>query len=172
MKRISYLEAKTDDLENRAAGRTFACLASGKAPRVSSLLEYIREVLPRWLETDKSFVIERAHRTLAPPKPNQHRAVLIRFLNFQDREFVFRSTKQRNIEHEGNKLFFAQDLSAETVRQRAEFSTVRKVFIEKGIFRGFQYNPCKMRILHNGKLQLFSTPKETGDFLCRHAGQD
>lgn len=173
MKRISYLEAKADDLENRGRRKNLRLFGlregtEGQRP----LLEYIREMLPRWLETDKSFVIERAHRTLAPPKPNQHRAVLIRFLNFQDREFVFRSTKQRNIEHEGNKLFFAQDLSAETVRQRAEFSTVRKVFVERGIFRGFQYNPCKMRILHNGKLQLFSSPKEAGDFLRRHAGQD
>ncbi|KAL6473236.1 hypothetical protein MHYP_G00194240 [Metynnis hypsauchen] len=173
MKRIAHLEAKADDLENRGRRKNLRLFglregAEGQRP----LLEFVREMLPRWLETDRSFIIERAHRTLAPPKPNQHRAVLIRFLNFQDREFVFRSTKQRNIEHDGNRLFFAQDFSAETIRQRAEFNTIRKVFVEEGMFRGFQYNPCKMRILHNGKTHLFSSPKEAGDFRRRHIGQD
>ncbi|CAI5677409.1 unnamed protein product [Oreochromis niloticus] len=173
MKRISYLEAKTDDLENRGRRKNLRLFglregAEGQRP----LLEFIREMLPRLLETDRSFIIERAHRTLAPPKPNQHRAVLIRFLNFQDREFVFRSTKHSNIEHDGNKLFFAQDLSAETIRQRTEFNAIRKVFSDEGVFRGFQYNPCKMRILHDGKIRLFSSPKEAKDFHRRHTGQD
>ncbi|KAL7864424.1 hypothetical protein AOLI_G00158440 [Acnodon oligacanthus] len=134
MKRVSYLEAKIDDLENRGRRKNLRLFglregAEGQRP----LLEFVREMLPRWLETDRSFVIERARRTLAPPKPNQHRAVLVRFLNFQDREFVFRSTKQPNIEHDGSRLFFAQDFSAETIRQRAKFSSIRKVFAEKGL---------------------------------------
>lgn len=173
LKRISYLETKTDDLENRGRRknlRLFGLRESAEGQR--PLLEFIREMLPRWLETDRSFIIERAHRTLAPPKPNQHRAVIIRFLNFQDREFVFRSTKQRNIQYDGNKLFFTQDLSAETIRQRAEFDNIRKAFSEKGMFRGFQYNPCKMRILHKGKIQLFSSPKEAGDFLRTYTGEN
>lgn len=126
MKRISYLEAKTDNVENRSQRKNLRIIGLQEGAEVQRpLLEFIWEELPRWLETDRSLVIERTHRTLAPPKPNQHREVLIRFLNFQDREFVFRSTKQCNIEHDGNKLFFAQDLSVETIRLRAKFSSVR-----------------------------------------------
>ena len=55
-----------------------------------SLQDFIREMLPKWLElsADQAPVLERVHRTLAPAKPNQHRAVLIRFWKFQDRETV------------------------------------------------------------------------------------
>ncbi|KAL7870764.1 hypothetical protein SRHO_G00082610 [Serrasalmus rhombeus] len=111
--------AKTDDLENRGRRKNLRLFglregAEGQRP----LLEFIREML----EINRSFVTERAHRTLASPKPNQHRAILIQFLNFQDREFVFRSTKQRDIEHDRIRLFFAQDFLAETIRRRAEFS--------------------------------------------------
>lgn len=172
MKRIAYLETKTEDLENRSRRNNLRLFglregAEGSQP----LLDFIQSMLPRWLEldADRTFTLERAHRTLAPPKPNQDRAVLIRFLKFQDREFVFRSVKQRDITHEGNKLFFAQDLSAETMRQRFGFNTIKKMFIEKGTFRGFQLNPCKMRVLHNGRIHSFSSPKEAEDFHSKHA---
>lgn len=175
LKKITYLESKAEDMENRSRRKNLRLFglpegAEGSRP----LLEFIQDMLPRWLNlnADRSFVLERVHRTLPPPKPNQHRAVLIRFLQFQDRELVFRSTKQRAITHEGNRLFFAQDLSAETMRRRRAFDATRKVFVERGIFRGFQYNPCKMRILYRGKIHLFSSPKEAEDFRRGHAEED
>ncbi len=69
-KRIAHLEMKTDDLEN--SGRR-------KNVRVFGLIEGAE---------GKSFMLERVHRTLATP--NQNRPVLIRFLKFQDKEFVLR----------------------------------------------------------------------------------
>lgn len=171
MKKIASLESKAEDLENRSRRKNLRLFglregAEGSRP----LLEFMQEMLPRWLgsDTGRSFILERVHRTLAPPKPNQDRAVLIRFLQFQDREFVFRSTKQRIITYDGSRLFFAQDLSTETIRQRRAFDAARKVFAERGTFRGFQYNPCKMRIVHNGRIHLFTSPKEAEDFHREH----
>lgn len=109
MKRIAYLESKTEDLEYRSRRKNLRLFGLREGIEGSRpLLEFIHEMLPCWLklETARSFTLERVHWTLAPPRPNQNRAVLIRFLKFQDREFVFRSTKQLNIIHEGNKLFF------------------------------------------------------------------
>lgn len=92
MKKIASLESKAEDLENRSRRKNLRLFglregAEGSRP----LLEFMQEMLPRWLgsDTGRSFILERVHRTLAPPKPNQDRAVLIRFLQFQDREFVF-----------------------------------------------------------------------------------
>lgn len=167
MKRLAYLETKAEDLENRGRRKNLRLFGLREgAERGQPLTEFVQFMLPRWLELDtgKSFILERAHRTLAPPKPDQGRAVLIRFLQLQDRKLVFRSAKQRDITHEGSKLFFAQDLSAETVRQRSTFGAVRKKFTDKDMFRGFQFNPCRMRVLHNGTIRLFSTPKEAEDF--------
>jgi len=158
-KRLTYLEEKTEDLENRGRRKNIQLFglkegAEGTRP----LLDFINDMLPQWLdtETDRSFTLERAHRTLAPAVPNQNRAVLLRFLNYQDKEFVLRSTRQRDITHDGFKLAFVQDFSAETIRRRREFNAVKKLFIDMGTFRGFHLQPCRLRVLHSGKIQMFS----------------
>ena len=163
--RITYLESKVEDLENRSRRKNLRMFGLREGEEGSrQLLDYVQEMLPGWLGTDKSIALERVHRTLGPAKPNQDRAVLIRFLKFQDREFVFRCSKVRDIKHNGNKLSFAQDFSAETMRQRREFNTVKKLLMDAGSFRGFQQNPCRIRVLHNGKIHLFSSPEDAEKF--------
>lgn len=167
-KRIAYLESKTEDMENRARRNNLRLVGLPEsAEGTQPMIDYIQRMLPVWLGLDgtKSFTLERAHRTLARPRPDQNRAVIIRFLRFQDREFVFNTSKQRSLSHDGHKIFFAQDLSAETIKARSPFNAVRKKFIEAGSFRGFTLRPCKMRALHNGKIILFSTPEEAENFL-------
>lgn len=165
-KRIAYLESKTEDLENRGRRKNLRLVglregAEGK----KTLFGFVNDMLPKWIGClDKTFTLERVHRTLAPAKPNQNRAVVIRFLMYQEKEFVFRETRRRDITHDGVKLLFFQDLSAETVRIRRGFTTVVKKFVDMGAFRGFQHNPCKMRVLYKGKIRLFSTPEEAEKF--------
>ncbi|CAL1604458.1 unnamed protein product [Knipowitschia caucasica] len=158
----STLESKTDELENRGRRKNLRLFGlRERAENNQPLLEYVEQLLPRWLGChDKTFTLERAHRTLSKPKPGQNRGVIIRFLKFQDREFVINTAKKLNIQHEGNKLLFVPDLSTETLRQRNEFNTVRQKFVEKGLYRGFQIHPCRMRVLHESKMQLFATPRE------------
>ena len=166
-KRLTYLEEKTEDLENRGRRKNIRLFglkegAEGKRP----LLDFITDMLPQWLdiEPDRVFILERAHRTLASAVPNQNRAVLLRFLNYQDKEFVLRSTRQRDITHDGSKLAFAQDFSAETIRRRREFNGVKKLFVDMGTFRGFHLQPCRLRVLHKGKIQMFLSPQEAEEF--------
>uniref|UniRef100_A0AAV2MN19 Uncharacterized protein n=1 Tax=Knipowitschia caucasica TaxID=637954 RepID=A0AAV2MN19_KNICA len=52
----------------------------------------------------------------------------------------------------------------ETMKKRSQFNAVKKQFVEAGSFRGFQLQPCKMRIFHNGKIVTFSTPEEAENF--------
>ena len=99
-KRLAYMEEKMEDLENRGRRKNIRLFglkegAEGTRP----LLDFINDMLPQWLGTgpDRALTLERAHRTLTPAVPNQNRAVLIRFLNYQDKEFVLRSTRQQDI---------------------------------------------------------------------------
>lgn len=166
-KRIALLETKADDLENRGRRKNLRMFGLREDSELNrSLLDFVEHKLPTWLKLDgdRSFTLERVHRTPARPKPGQSRAVIIRFLKFQDREFVLRTARQLSITHEENKLTFAPDLSVETMRQRNEFNMVRKKFVEKGLFRGFQIYPCKLRVLYEGRIQLFATPREAEDF--------
>ncbi|XP_026020582.1 uncharacterized protein LOC113020645 [Astatotilapia calliptera] len=167
IKRIALLEAKTDDLENRGRRKNLRIFGIKEgAEGQQSLFEFINIMLPKWLglAPDKSFTLERVHRTLASGKPNQSRAVLIRFLKFQEKELVYREARKQQITHDGAKITFAQDLSAETVRIRRGFHPVVKLFIDINAFRGFQHNPCRLRILYGGKIHLFSTPQEAEKF--------
>lgn len=104
-------------------------------------------MLTRWLglKPDRLFTPERVHRTLASGKPNQNRAVLIRFLKFQDKGFVYCESKRGDITHDRVKISFAQDLSAETVQIRRGFHQVTKLFVDINAFREFQHNPCRLR---------------------------
>lgn len=169
-KRITYLESRMEDLENRARRKNLRLVGLPEnAATTQPMIDYIHHMLPVWLRLDaaKTFTLERAHRTMARPKPEQSRAVIIRFVRFQDREFVFNTSKQRSITHDGHKIFFAQDFSVETMKARSSFSVVRRKFVEAGTFRGFTLRPCKMRALHNGKMVLFSTPEEAENFLTK-----
>ncbi|CAI5686474.1 unnamed protein product [Oreochromis niloticus] len=161
IKQIALLEAKTDDLENcrrRKNLRIFGIKEGAEGQQ--SLFDFINIMLPKWLglAPDKSFTLERVHRTLASGKPNQGRAVLVRFLKFQEKELVYREARKQQITHDG------QDLSVETVRIRRGFHPVVKRFIDINAFRGFQHNPCRLRILYGGKIHLFSTPQEAEEF--------
>lgn len=122
------------------------------AEKTQLMTEYIQQMLPVWLRigAENTFILEKAHRTLARPRPDRSRAVVIRFLRFQDREFVFNTAKQRLLTHDGQKIFFAQDLSAEsTMKARSLFNTVKKKLIDAGTFCGFTLGTCKIRALYN-----------------------
>ena len=167
IKRISYLESKVIDQENRSRRKNLRLGNLGpRAEGQQTLFDFINEKLPQWmgLGPDESFTLERVHRTMASGKPDQNRVVLIRFLKFQEKEMVFRQSKQMEIKHDGIKLTFKEDLSAETVKLRQGFNSITQLFVNIGAFRGFQLHPCKLRVLHNGKIHLFSTPQDAEEF--------
>lgn len=167
MKRIVFLESKTEDLENRGRRKNLRIFGIQEgAEGQQSLFDFVNGMLPRWLGLDdrRSFTLERVHRTLTSARPNQNRAVLVRFLKFQDKEFVYRQARRQDITHNGVKITFAQDLSAETVRIRRGFNQVTKLFVDIKAFRGFHHNPCKLRVLYGGRMHLFSTPQEAEKF--------
>lgn len=166
-KRITFLEAKTDDLENRGRRKNLRIFGLKEGVEgEQTLLNFVTDILPKWLALppEKTFTLERVHRTLANKKPNQNRAVLVRFLNFQEKEFVYREARKSEIKHDGAKITFAQDLSAETVRIRREFHPVIKLFADINAFRGFLHNPCRIRILYDKKIYIFSTPQDAEEF--------
>lgn len=101
-------------------------------------------MLPVWLGigVEKTFILERAQC-----------------------KFVFNTAKQCSLTHDGQKIFFAQDLSAETMKARSSFNTVKKKLTDAGTLRGFTLGTCKIRALYSEKIIHFSTPEEVETFL-------
>ncbi|XDV29271.1 hypothetical protein PO909_032408 [Leuciscus waleckii] len=79
VKRIAYLESKTEDLENRWRRKNLRLVGLPEsAEKTRPMVEFIQHMLPIWLglDTSRTFVLERAHRTLAKPRPGQSRAYI------------------------------------------------------------------------------------------------
>lgn len=174
-KTTAQLEAQIDDLINRSKRNNVILRGLPEQPsEKQTLIPYLQEKLPIWLglpatlenAPDPLYEMERAHRSFgAPPKPGRPpRPVIIRFLRSMGKEQVLRATRKGPIKEGGATLTFHQDLSAEVRRKRREFDTVIKSLIEKNMFRGFQY-PHKLRIVYQGNLRFFDSPKAVTDFL-------
>ncbi|KAK5610164.1 hypothetical protein CRENBAI_010340, partial [Crenichthys baileyi] len=113
-KRLAHLEAKTDDPENRGRRKNVPLLGKREGEEGNqTLINLIHNKLLLWLELspENMFTLEWAQSTVAPGTPNQARAIIIHFLNFQDKEFVYREARQCDIKYDGTKTTFAQDLS-------------------------------------------------------------
>lgn len=129
-------------------------------------MEFVSSMLPKWLELSlTSIILERVH--WAGSNSTENTAVLIRFLRDQENEMVLQVAKKQEVIYDGVKLAFVQDLSPETMRQRREFSEVKKMFIEIGMYRGFTFNPCKLRVLYEDRIQLLPSPQEANNFYRR-----
>lgn len=167
---VTQLQAKVDDLENRGRRKNLRIVGlPEKAERSTPLAQFLRETIPKWLDlsSDLNLEIERAHRSLAPaPGVNDPpRSVLVRFLRYSDRERILQAAlKKRHITHDDKQIRFYQDLSADVMKKRREFDAVKKILVDRKMFRGFAY-PAKLRCLHESELRTFSTPTAVKEFL-------
>lgn len=79
IKQITFLEAKTDDLENQGRRKNLSIFGiRARAEGNQSLYDFFTNMLPKWLglPPQKSFTLERVHRTLTSGKPNQNSLLL------------------------------------------------------------------------------------------------
>ena len=67
-------------------------------------------------EVGTDFVIERAHRVGRPRSDSKPRKIVARFLNYTDREAVFKAKKKLR----GTDMFVNQDYSDRVIKKRKE----------------------------------------------------
>nr|XP_046224207.1 phospholipid-transporting ATPase IH-like [Oncorhynchus gorbuscha] len=117
--------------------------SEGRDP-VRFFTQWIPEVLGITKFT-KQLEIERAHRTSAPkPRPDEPpRAVLIRFLRFQDREKILQLARAKgDIAINGKRVSLFPDMSADLTRRRKQFRPAAKALKEKNI-TGYLIHPAQ-----------------------------
>lgn len=137
---MTFLEAKTDDLENQGRRKNLSIFGiPARAEGNQSLYDFFTNMLPRWLglPSQKSFTLERVHRTLASGKPKQNITVLFCFLKFREKAFVYQEVKEQELTHKGCDI---------------------------NTFHGVLHNPHRFWILYGNKVHFFSTPQEAKVF--------
>ena len=159
----AYLKNKVDQMENQSRRSNIRVVglkedSEGRDP-VRFFTQWIPEVLGI-INFTKPLEIERAHRTSAPkPRPDEPpRAVLIRFLRFQDREKILQLARAKgDIAIDGKRVSLFPDMSADLARRRKQFRPAAKALKEKNI-TGYLIHPARMKVQYKGQSHLFNTP--------------
>lgn len=109
---------------------------------------------------DVSLQIQHAHRALAP-KPAQNknpRAIIVNFLQYQQKEDILKKAWQTKIEIEGKRVTFDHDYSAEVATKRCDDAGLKRVLKEEGI--RFQSPRTALRIHWQEGVQTYESPQE------------
>ena len=122
---IEDLGNKLDDLENRSRQNNLCFEGIPESPNEtwqeseSKIKHLISSHMP---EVGTDFVIERAHRVGRPRSDSKSSKILAQFLNYKDRETVFKTKKKLH----GTNMFVNEDYSDRVVKKRTELMPALK----------------------------------------------
>lgn len=174
---------KTDEIENRLRRNNVRIVGlpekvEGRDP-TTFIEEWLQEVFGK--EAFSSiYTVERAHRV--PPRPlppgNPPRSMLARLLNYKDREVILRLAREKgSIKHNGTKVSFYPDFSAEVQRRRSKFMEVKKRLQRLQLSYAMMF-PAKLRVAANGQNHFFENAQDATSWLdqneqaIRHQGPE
>ncbi|KAK5871836.1 hypothetical protein PBY51_012581 [Eleginops maclovinus] len=155
---MSAMESRLKGLETRVCALTERSIdIEGCSRRDNTLLN---------LETKQGIIkIDRAHRSLAPPKPNRSRAVIIKLHNPRDKMRILAAAKEKGqVIHEGQTIFIRQDLASGVKEMRRAFNGVCPRLIVIDIRFSMRF-PATLSFSHGGKSHSFHSPKDALAYL-------
>lgn len=125
-----FLRNKVQDLEDRGRRSNLRLVGLPEKTEGSNMCAFIEDLLPKILKDTFSStpVIERAHRVgqLNPNRQTTSRAILMKFLTYQDKEKTLRAArKMKELRYEGQWISLFPDLSAETRQRQWQFDGVK-----------------------------------------------
>lgn len=150
---------KLDDLENRGRRKNLRIVGIPESVSDSELRGYLEKWLISQLSLETSvgpLITERAHRLGQKREgPSRPRVVMVRFLNFVQKEIVLRAARaKRNQSSGGQKLLIFQDYSTQVSLRRKEFPGVCAALINRGARFALMY-PARLRLEHGRKQHFF-----------------
>lgn len=153
---ITCLESKGEDLENHSQRKNLWMfrLRQGEEGN-QQLLEYMQEICqPGWV------LITRSHwkgLTVHWAQKNQTKT--------EQSSQAFWSSRTGSLFSVAPKCVTSNTMEINSPRLLDWDSDLNSaLFINAGSFWGFQQNPCRVRVLHNGNINLFSSPEDAEKF--------
>ena len=168
--KVKALESRAEDAENRNRRNNLRIIGlpegvEGKDP-TAYVEDLLRSVLPD-ARFSPHYTAERAHRV--PPKQGPPgappRTLILRLLNFRDRDEVLRAARQQGeIRFENTRLMIFPDYSVETQRQHKSFDQVKGAMRARNIKYSVLF-PARLRVQDGESLRFFNTPREASAWL-------
>lgn len=160
---IQQVQLKNADLEARSRRNNVRITGIPESTDIPNMEKYVEALARELFSTELSamFLIERAHRTLAPrPQPGlPPRPIIARVLNYRDRDAILRGAREKGTLHyQGNKISIYPDYTTQVQNARREFQPAKKLFQQIGTRYALIY-PAKLRVSQNGKPLFFTDAK-------------
>ena len=122
---IEDLGNKLDDLENRSRRNNLCFEGIPESPNETwqESENKIKHLLSSHMpEVGTDFVIEKAHRVGRPRSDSKPRKIVARFLNYRDREAVFKTKKKLNV----TNMFVNEDYSDRVIKEEIDIPIGRR----------------------------------------------
>lgn len=154
-----FLRNKVQDLEDRGRRSNLRLVGLPEKSEGSNMCAFIEGLLSKVLNDTFSStpVIERAHRVgqVNPNCPTTSRAIVMKFLNYQDKEKALRAArKMKELRYEGQRISLFPDLSAETRQRQRQFDGVKAQLRGMEIRYGMLY-PAHLIVTHSDQRHIF-----------------
>ncbi|KAL7858911.1 hypothetical protein SRHO_G00140580 [Serrasalmus rhombeus] len=168
------VDAKCEDLEARSRRQNIRIIGVPEGDsRFTLSNSNVSELLREALSLEKSPLVDRAHRSLAPrPKPDgPPRPIIVRLHYFEDCARILREARNRpRITFSDMNLSIYPDLTSKVAKARAAFNTIRrKLRSMDGVKYGMFY-PARLRITYKGESREFTSPTEAERFISTMPG--
>lgn len=168
-KRNKHLEDKVVDMETRSRLNNLRLVGLPENCEGSDMCRVLESWLPDALELNPMrhpLVLERAHR-VGPKRDTDAspRTVIMRFLNYKQKETVLRAAKtKKEIFYKNQRVKLFADVATEVHRQRKQFDVVRdqlrKLRVRHGIL-----SPSTLVLTYKEKVHKFTSPAEAKIFV-------
>uniref|UniRef100_A0A3P8S1H5 L1 transposable element RRM domain-containing protein n=1 Tax=Amphiprion percula TaxID=161767 RepID=A0A3P8S1H5_AMPPE len=166
--KVRILTEKCSDMEGRSRRDNILIYNLKEETEGRQPVAFFEHWLPTLLnlETKRGIIkIDRAHRSLGPPRPDRPRAVIIKLHNSGDKSRILTTArKQAPLTYEGLTVFIRQDITAPVKEMRRAFNGVCERLIKRDVRFSMRY-PATLTFTHGGKTRSFRSPKDALAFL-------
>ncbi|KAI2646140.1 LINE-1 type transposase domain-containing protein 1 [Labeo rohita] len=166
--RNKHLEDKVVDMETRLRLNNLRLVGLPENSEGFDMCGFLESWLPDALELNPMrhpLVLERAHR-IGPKRDTNTspRTVIMRFLNYKQKEIVLRTAKtKKDIFYKNQRVKLFADVAMEVHRQRKQFDVVRDQLRKLGVRHGI-LSPATLVLTYKEKVHKFTSPVEAKIF--------
>lgn len=135
------------------------------------MIAFVEEFLGKNLEMlqETSLQIERAHRALGPPPPEnaQPRSILVRFLSFKTKETILRlAWQKRGLIWKGKRINLDNDYAPHILQKRREDTEIRRILKERQILFQTPYL-ARLKVKYKDETRTYETVEEAAQDLLK-----
>lgn len=165
------MEEKLLNLETRSRRSNLRLVNLPEGAEGDDACAFLENWLPDALELPMGctkLTVERAHR-IGPGAHNNPspRTLIMKFLNFRDKELVTRAAKtKREVRYKNHTVRFYQDVAAGVHKKQKQFDEARRQLRLMGLRYGI-IPPARLLVTYKERSHIFNNRVEAEDFIKR-----